>query len=113
MCLGRFQILADVGCMTDSPAYEGLYAFTLYGRTCPDSDHEGHGFPCWKMLEWDRITTDHLEDVISNVGKLIEERCAGKRPEPMPPDPARESPVTEVNFLALARARTGKPRRAS
>ena len=112
MCLGRFQIFADVGGMTDSPAYEGLYAFTLYGRTCPDPEHDGHGFSCWKMLEWDRITTAHLESVISKVGYLIEERCAGKRPEPMPPDP-HESPVMEVNFLALARARIGEPRRAS
>ena len=97
--------------LTDWPAYEGLYAFTLYGRTCPDLTHDGHAFSCWKMLDWDRITTAHLEGVVSKVGELLEERRAGKRPEPTPPNPAHKcerTPLMEFNYLALARARAGR-----
>lgn|GEM_PF-5633616 len=96
--------------LTDWPVYEGLYAFTLYGRTCPATEHEGHGFSCWKMLDWDRITTPHLEGVISKVDELLEERRAGKRPNPAPPDPAHKSPVMPLNYLALARARRAADR---
>lgn len=95
----------EMNVSSDWPVYEGLYAFTLYGRTCPESEHEGHGFPCWKMLDWDRIATAHLEGVISKVGDLIEERYAGRRPEPTPPDQAHKPTEMPIDFLALVRAR--------